>query len=127
SGLRRVTEPRTPGGVSEVAWLPGQRLLYLEAGEVRRIAAGGGKAEVLAPAVGERSVLSVSPDGRTAAWVQDGDLWTLALGGGAPARATVVAVEAIGHGGGVYDLPTSTWAAAPGTRSSIRAGPRTAG
>jgi len=27
SGLRRVTEPRTPGGVSEVAWLPGQRLL----------------------------------------------------------------------------------------------------
>ena len=105
SGLRRVTEPRTPGGVSEVAWLPGQRLLYLEAGEVRRIAAGDGKAEVLAPAVGERSVLSVSPDGRTAAWVQDGDLWTLALGGGAPARATVVAVKAIGHGGGVYDRP----------------------
>ena len=74
SGLRRLTEPRSPGGVSEVAWLPGPRLLYLEAGEVRRIPAGGGKAQVLAPAVGERSVLSVSPDGRTAAWVEDGDL-----------------------------------------------------
>jgi len=105
SGLRRVTEPRSPGGVSEVAWLPGQRLLYLEAGEVRRIAAGGGKAEVLAPAAGERSALSASPDGKTAAWVQDGDLWTLALGGGAPVRATEVAVKPIGHGGGVYDRP----------------------
>jgi dipeptidyl-peptidase 4 len=105
SGLRRLTEPRSPGGVSELAWLPKQRLLYLEAGDVRRIPSGGGKAEVLAPAAGERSVLSVSPDGRTAAWVQDGDLWTLTLGGGAPARATEVAVKAIGHGGGVYDRP----------------------
>ena len=32
-------------------------------------------------------------------------LWTLALTGGAPARATEVAVKAIGHGGGVYDRP----------------------
>ena len=105
SGLRRVTEPRGPGGVSEVAWLPGQRLLYLEAGELRRISATGGKAEVLAPAAGDRSVLSVSPDGRTAAWVEDGDLWSLGLGGGAPVRVTQIAVKAIGRGGGVYDLP----------------------
>ncbi len=105
SGLRRVTEPRSPGGVSEVAWLPGQRLLYLEAGEVRRIPAGGGTAEVLAPAAGDRSALSVSPGGKTAAWVQDGDLWTLALGGGAPVRATELAVKPIGHGRGVYDRP----------------------
>ena len=67
--LRRLTEPPSQGGVSEVAWLPGQRLVYLEAGELRRVAASGGKPEVLAPAGGERSSLCVSPDGRTAAWV----------------------------------------------------------
>src|SRR5215831_5727913 len=74
---RRLTEERAGGGVAALAWLPGQRLLYLEAGELRRIAAGGGKPEVLAPAAGQRSDLSVSPDGRTAAWVEDGDLWML--------------------------------------------------
>src|SRR5215470_7680261 len=86
TGLRRLTEPRSPGGVSELAWLPGQRLLYLETGELRRITTGGGKPEVLAPAAGERGELSVSPDGRTTAWVQDGDLWTLSMGGGTPVR-----------------------------------------
>jgi len=105
TGLRRLTEPRSPGGVSEVAWLPGQRLLYLEAGELRRMSSDGGKAEVLAPAGRDRSALTVSPDGRTAAWVEDGDLWTLPLGGGAPVRVTQVAVRAIGRGGGVYDRP----------------------
>jgi len=102
---RRLTEERAEGGVSAVAWLPGQRLLYLEAGEVRRIAAGGGKPEVLVPAAGERSDLSVSPDGRTAAWVEDGDLWVLPLEGGKPVRVTKIAVKAIGKGGGVYDRP----------------------
>src|SRR5262249_4574268 len=105
TGLRRLTEPRSAAGVPEVAWLAGQRLLYLEAGELRRISAGGGKPEVLVPATGERGELSVSPDGRTAAWVEDGDLWTLSMGGGTPVRATQVAVKAIGRGGGVYDLP----------------------
>ncbi|HEY3585752.1 MAG TPA: hypothetical protein VGK85_01305, partial [Myxococcaceae bacterium] len=104
SGLRRVTEPRSPGGVSEVAWLRGKRLLYVEAGEIRRISTDGGKAEVLAPAAGDRSELTVSPDGRTAAWVEGGDLWTLPMGGGAPVRVTEVAVKGIGRGGGVYDL-----------------------
>ncbi|HZJ52955.1 MAG TPA: DPP IV N-terminal domain-containing protein, partial [Myxococcaceae bacterium] len=106
TGLRRLTEPRTPGGVAEVAWLSGQRLLYLESGELRLVPAGGGKAEVLAPAAGERTALTVSPDGRTAAWVENGDLWTLSVGGaGKPERVTQVAVKGIGHGGGVYDQP----------------------
>ena len=104
-GLRRLTEPRSQGGVSEVTWLPGQRLLYLEAGEVRRVPAGGGKPEVLAAAGGDRSALSVSPDGRTAAWVEDGDVWLLPLSGGKPVRATEVAVKPSGKGGGVYDRP----------------------
>jgi dipeptidyl-peptidase-4 len=104
SGLRRVTEPRSPGGVSEVAWLPGKRLLYVQAGEIWRISADGGKPEVLAPATGDRSELTISPDGRTAAWVEGGDLWTLAMGCGAPVRVTEVAVKGIGRGGGVYDL-----------------------
>jgi dipeptidyl-peptidase 4 len=115
TGLRRLTEPRTPRGVSEVAWLPGQRLLYLESGELRRVAAGGGTPEVLAPAAAERSALTVSPDGKTAAWVEDGDLWALPLSGGSkPVRITQVAMKGIGHGGGVYDqlevgLGRSAW------------------
>jgi len=100
---RRLTETRSPGGVSELAWLPGRRLLYLEAGEVRRIDAGEGKPVVLAPAAGARSDLTVSPDGRTAAWIEDGDLWLLPLDGGGPVRATQVAVKRIGYGSGVYD------------------------
>lgn len=103
--LRRLTEPGSAGAVSEAAWLPGQRLVYLQGGEVRRIQAGGGKPEVLAPASAGRSSLSVSPDGRTAAWVEQGDLWLLALAGGAPVRATAVAVKPLGGGGGVYDRP----------------------
>ena len=102
---RRLTEERAQGGVSELAWLPGQRLLYLEAGELRRVGAGGGKPEVLAPVAGQRSNLSVSPDGRTAAWVEDGDLWVLPTTGGAPIRVTEVAVKPIGKGGGDYHRP----------------------
>ncbi len=102
---RRLTEERTRGGVSELAWLPGGRLLYLEGGELRRIPATGGTPELLAPAAGERSSLSVSPDGRTAAWLEDGDLWLLTLAGGKPIRATQVAVKPIGKGGGVYHRP----------------------
>jgi dipeptidyl-peptidase-4 len=104
-GLRRLTEPRSGASISEVAWLPGQRLLYLEAGELRRLGAGGGRPEVLVPAGGGRSALSVSPDGKTAAWVEDGDLWLFPLGGGKPVRATKVAVKPSGKGGGVYDRP----------------------
>jgi dipeptidyl-peptidase-4 len=103
--LRRLTDERAKGGVSELAWLPGQRLLYLEAGELRRISAAGGQPEVLAPAAGDRSDLLVSPDGRTAAWVQGGDLWLVPLGGGGPVQATHVAVKRVGKGGGIYDRP----------------------
>ena len=102
---RRLTEEQSGRGVTELTWLPGERLLYLEAGELRRLAAGGGKPEVLAPAGGDRSSLSVSPDGRTAAWIEDGDLWLLSLPGGKPVRATSVAVKSIGKGTGVYQQP----------------------
>ena len=102
---RRLTDARAQGGVSELAWLPNQQILYLEAGELRRVSASGGKSEVLAPTSGDRGDLSVSPDGRTAAWVQEGDLWLLPLGGGAPVQATHVAVRPAGKGGGVYDRP----------------------
>ena len=103
--LRRLTEAGSTEAVKEVVWLPGQRLLFLQRGEVRRIPAGGGKSEVLAPAAGERSNLSVSPDGRTAAWIEQGDLWLLPLAGGPPVQATHVAVKPLGRGGGVYDRP----------------------
>src|SRR5262249_57887309 len=98
---RRLTEERAQGGVSELAGLPGQRILCLGAGELRRLPAGGGKPDVLAAAAGHRSNLSVSPDGRTAAWVEDGDLWVLPMVNGKPFRVTQIGVKAIGKGGGV--------------------------
>ncbi|HSP18828.1 MAG TPA: hypothetical protein VLQ79_04895, partial [Myxococcaceae bacterium] len=102
---RRITDERAEGGVSELAWLPGPELLYLEGGEVRRVPASGGTPRVLAPAAADRGELSVAPDGRTAAWVQDGDLWLLPLGGAGPIQATHLAVKRTGKGGGVYDRP----------------------
>jgi dipeptidyl-peptidase 4 len=103
--LMRLTEGGGTDAVSEAVWLPGQQLLFLQRGEVRRVAAAGGKPEVLAPAAGARSSLTVSPDGRTAAWIEQGDLWLLPLAGGPPVQATHLAVKALGQGGGIYDHP----------------------
>jgi dipeptidyl-peptidase 4 len=98
SGLRRLTH-LTEGGhsaVSEFVWTPGGALLYLSGGNLYRIAAAGGAAEVLTRNGGERTGLSISPDGSTAAFLQNGDLWLFELGHGVPVQATDVGVKPIG-------------------------------
>lgn len=98
---REGTAPRrlTPLGapVSEFVWSSGDALLYLSGGNVHRIGAGGGEAQALTTDPADRSGLAVAPDGRTASFLQDGDLWFLPLGGGPAVRATHVAVKPIGQ------------------------------
>ncbi len=96
SGLRRLTERAEPGWSLRGGVAPRTSgCSTSRPGEVRRISAAGGKARGRSrrrPAT--VASLPVSPDGRTAAWVQDGELWLLPLGGGAPVQATARRREA---------------------------------
>ncbi|MGO9065954.1 MAG: prolyl oligopeptidase family serine peptidase [Myxococcaceae bacterium] len=98
SAPRRLTHAGDggAGGVSEFVWAPGGAVLYLAGGEIRRIAATGGTDQLLAQKGGERSGLSMSPDGTTLAFLQEGDLWLMPLVSGAPVQATHVGVKPIG-------------------------------
>lgn len=95
---RRLTRATDNGGsaVSEFVWGPNGSLLFLAAGSIHRIASTGGAAQVLTRDRGDRAGLSMSPDGGTVAFVQDGDLWLLPVGGNAPIQATHVGVKPIG-------------------------------
>jgi dipeptidyl-peptidase 4 len=96
---RRLTHATDRGGsaVSELVWAGNDTLLYLAGGDVHRIATAGGEARALTQGGGDRANLSVSPDGQTAAFLQEGDLWLLPLAGGAPVQATHVGVKPIGR------------------------------
>ncbi len=98
SALRRLTHATDGGGsaVSEFVWAPGGTLVYIAAGKIHRIAAAGGAAQTLTRRAGERASLSLSPDGSTLAFLQDGDLWSFPLAGVEPVQVTDVAVKAIG-------------------------------
>jgi len=118
SGLHRLSPAvaETVPAVSELAWIPGRaELIYLAGGGVFRVAVSGGAPAQLAAAGGERWGLSVSPDGRRAAWLEEGDLWLLELGRGKPVRVTHVAVKSAGPPtAGVYrgrevELGISAW------------------
>ncbi len=84
------------GGVAEFIWGPGPSVLYLTKGEIHRVPAAGGTDQTLAQAGAERAGLSLSPDGTTLAFLQEGDLWLLPLSGGPAVQATHVGVKAIG-------------------------------
>jgi len=98
SALRRLTSATIGSGsaVSEFVWESANSLLYLSGGEVHRIAPAGGGAHTLTRGGEEKVGLSVSPDGRTVAFLQDGDLWLFPAVGGAPVQATHVGVKPIG-------------------------------
>lgn len=95
---RRLTHAADAGGgaVSEFVWAANGTLLYLSGGEVHRINIDGGAAQTLTPGKAERVGLSVSPDGKMAGYLQDGDLWLLSLSGSSPVQATHVGVKPIG-------------------------------
>jgi dipeptidyl-peptidase-4 len=99
SALRRLTRSTEDGGstVSEFAWAPGGALVYLSKGQLHRISASGGVAQPLGSTAGDRAGLSVSPDGTTIAFVQDGDLWLLPVSGGTAVQATHVGIKPIGQ------------------------------
>jgi dipeptidyl-peptidase 4 len=99
SDLRRLTHSPEGAGnaVSEFAWASDGTLIYLSNGQLHRISASGGDAQPLGNAAGDRAGLSVSPDGTTIAFVQEGDLWLLPLSGGTPLQATHVGVKPIGQ------------------------------
>jgi len=118
SGLHRLSPSAADAvpAVSELAWVPGRAdLIYLAGGGLFRVSATGGAPTLLAAPGGDRSGLSVSPDGRRAAWLEEGDLWLLELGRGNPVRVTQVAIKATGAPtAGVYrgrevELGTSAW------------------
>jgi dipeptidyl-peptidase 4 len=95
---RRLTHATDGGGaaVSEFVWGSDGSLLFVSGGALHRIASVGGAAQPLTQGPGERSGLALSPDGKTLAFVQDGDLWLLPLAGGTPVQATHVGVRPIG-------------------------------
>ncbi len=83
----------TSGGVSEFAWTPdGAAIVALEGGRLRRLAIADGAASDLARGPNDLSDLTVSPDGRTLAFLSGGDLWFQSISGAAPFRVTHVAV-----------------------------------
>ncbi len=95
---RRVTRAGDGqgGGVSEFVWAPAGSVVYLAGGEIHRQAVAGGSDQLLVRKGGERSGLSLSPDGTTIAFLQGGDLWLIPLAGGVPLQATHVGVKPIG-------------------------------
>jgi dipeptidyl-peptidase 4 len=106
---RSGTTPRRLSGgaaVSEFVWADSDTLLYLSGGDLYRLVASRGVAQALTRDGGQRSSLSVSPDGRTAAFLRDADLWLLPLAGSAPVQATHVGVKPIAKASrGTYARP----------------------
>ena len=97
AGLRCLTsDTEGDAGVSRFAWTSdAAALLYVRSGDVWRASADGGGGERLTENRGGKSDLAISPDGRYASFLQDGDLWLLHLGTRTLARATSVGVPSI--------------------------------
>ncbi len=106
--LRRVTrETEGTVGVSQFVWTPdGAALVYIRAGDVWRVAAQGGAGVRLTGTGGGKSNLGISPDGRYASFLQEGDLWLLELNSKLLSQATDVGVPSISSVPlGRYDRP----------------------
>ena len=97
SGLRRLTsEIEGTRGVDLFVWTPdAEDLIYLRSGDVWRVSFANGDGKRLTETGGDKSNLAVSPDGRYASFLQDGDLWLFHLGTSTLTRATEVSVPSI--------------------------------
>lgn len=80
------------GSVSAFVWAGPTTLLYLQGGDIWRIALSSSNAERLTTDGGGKSALATSPDGRWISFLRDGDLWLLPSTGGTPERATQLAL-----------------------------------
>ena len=97
SGLRRLTsEIEGTRGVDLFVWTPDAAdLIYLRSGDVWRVSFANGDGKRLTETGGDKSNLAVSPDGRYASFLQDGDLWLFHLRTSTLTRATEVSVPSI--------------------------------
>lgn len=98
TGSRRLTPVAVDGrgSVSAFAWIDANTVLYLQGGDLWRLALGGTLGERLTSDGGDKSALAVSPDGKWYSWLRDGDLWLLPARGGTPERATTIGLAPVG-------------------------------
>jgi dipeptidyl-peptidase-4 len=94
---RRVLPAQNRARISDFVWLPaGDSLLFIQENNLWQVAANGGGAQQLTTNGGDRSDLSISPDGTRIGWLSDGDLYVLSRRGGSPVRLTSVSQAPVG-------------------------------
>ena len=94
---RRLLPATSTGRVGEFVWTPdGSAIVFVQQDSLWRITLTTGARSALLSRIGDLSELAVSPNGATVSFLRDGDLWLLPIAGGAPLRATNVAVAPIG-------------------------------
>jgi len=81
SGLRQLTsEEEGEGGVKMFVWTPNAAdIIYLRSGDLWHTSFANGEGKRLTNTGGNKSNLAVSPDGRYASFLQNGDLWLFNL------------------------------------------------
>jgi len=94
---RRLLPATSTGRVGEFVWTPdGSAIVFVQQDSLWRITLTTGARSALLASIGDLSELAVSPNGSTVSFLRDGDLWLLPMAGGAPLRATNVAVAPLG-------------------------------
>ncbi len=94
---RRLLPATSTGRVGEFVWTPdGSAIVFVQQDSLWRITLTTGARSALLSRIGDLSELAVSPNGSTVSFLRDGDLWLLPMAGGAPLRATNVAVAPLG-------------------------------
>jgi dipeptidyl-peptidase-4 len=102
-------------GVGSYLWRTRDSLIFVRGGQLWHASARDGGVARLGEASGEWSDLTLSPDGQWLSFLRDGDLWVLAVRGGAPRRLTREAQPTIGIVGlGTYhrrdvEIGSATW------------------
>ena len=107
---RRLLPATSTGRVGEFVWTPdGSAIVFVQQDSLWRITLTTGARSALLSRIGDLSELAVSPNGTTVSFLRDGDLWLLPMAGGAPLRATNVAVAPLGT---IARTTDATWKSA---------------